>query len=104
MTTLRRISLRERLIDAVVLVFVLLFGWQLAYLWAGDVAMTTPWETIRFATETLFSAAFWPHVWATISAFLIAMAIAATGGILIGALLGYNRLAGEVAEPVLVGI
>jgi NitT/TauT family transport system permease protein len=104
MTTLRRISLRERLVDAAVLVFVLLFGWQLAYLWAGDVAMTTPWETIRFATETLFSAAFWPHVWATISAFLIAMAIAATGGILIGALLGYNRLAGEVAEPVLVGI
>jgi NitT/TauT family transport system permease protein len=99
-----KVALRERAVDITVLLVVVVVVWEAAHLWAGDVAMTTPWSTVAFAVRTLFSAAFWPNVWATMSAFAIAMVIAAAGGILIGAILGYNRLAGEVAEPILVGV
>lgn len=104
MNTARRVDIRERVVDVTVLIVVVVVVWELAHLWAGDVAMTTPWGTVDYAIRTLFSAAFWPNVWATLSAFAIAMVLAAAGGILVGAVLGYNRLAGEVAEPVLVGL
>jgi NitT/TauT family transport system permease protein len=90
--------------DTAILIVTLLVLWQLAHLWAGDVAMTTPLGTGRHALQTLADPEFWPHVWATMSAFAIAMVLAATGGILVGAVLGYHPLSGEVAEPILVGI
>lgn len=94
----------SRALDLAILFAVLLAAWQLVYLWAGDVAMTSPLGTARYAVETLASAEFWPHVWATLSAFAIALVLASVGGIVMGALFGYHRLSGEVAEPILVGI
>lgn len=104
MTTRARSVALERTIDYVVFLAVVIVVWQLAYLWAGEVAMTTPLGTARYAFETLISAEFWPHVWATMYAFMIALVLAAGGGILMGVILGYHRLSGEVAEPILVGI
>jgi NitT/TauT family transport system permease protein len=104
MTGAGRVPIRERAVDITVLLVVIVVVWECAYLWGGEVAMTTPWGTVDFAVRMLGTAEFWDNAWATMSAFAIAMVIAATGGILIGAILGYNRLAGEVAEPVLVGI
>ena len=90
--------------DLALLAGVVLALWQLAHVWGGDVAMTTPLGTLRHTLATLASAEFWPHARATLTAFLIALLLAAGAGVLAGALLGYHRLSGEVAEPVLVAI
>jgi NitT/TauT family transport system permease protein len=103
-TARRRWAPPEQLVDWLVLIAVLITAWQIAHWWAGDVAMTTPFGTFAYSIQTLLSAEFWPHVWATFSAFLIALALASAGGVVIGAILGYHRLSGEVAEPILVGI
>ncbi len=95
---------KSRSFDFLVLVALALSLWQLAHLWGGDVAMTTPLGTLIFSAQTLASAEFWPHAQATLGAFAIAFALAGTGGVLIGAALGFHRLSGEVAEPVLVAI
>ncbi|HWC03118.1 MAG TPA: ABC transporter permease subunit [Methylomirabilota bacterium] len=96
--------LRSRAFDLVILSGVVLGLWQLAHLWGGDVAMTTPLGTLRHTVQTLASAEFWPHAGATLGAFLVALLLAAGAGVLAGALLGYHRLSGEVAEPVLVAV
>ena len=96
--------LNGRGFDALVFAALVLGLWQLAHLWGGDVAMTTPLGTLAFTARTLASAEFWPHAQATMLAFAIALLIAACSGILIGAVLGFHRLSGEVAEPILVAI
>jgi NitT/TauT family transport system permease protein len=95
---------RTRALDFGILVAILLTGWQLAHLWGGDVAMTTPLGTLRHTVRTLASAEFWPHAGATLGAFALALLLASSAGVLVGALLGYQRLSGEVAEPILVAI
>ena len=94
----------ERAADVATLVLVLLVAWQLMHHVAGDVAMTTPLQTLRYTAELLASADFWPHFQTTAKAFLGALLIATVGGSIVGALLGFHRLAGEVAEPMLVAM
>jgi NitT/TauT family transport system permease protein len=96
--------LNSRGFDAAVLAVLVLALWQGAHWWGGEVAMTTPLGTLLFTVQTLASAEFWPHALATMKAFAIALVLGATGGILIGVVLGFHRLSGEVAEPILVAI
>jgi len=51
--------------------------------------------------DYLTSAQFWPHAAATGIAFAYACLIALAGGLALGFLLGANRLAGQVGEPIL---
>lgn len=95
---------KSRGFDFLVFAGLFLLLWQLAHVWGGDVAMTTPLDTLVFSAQTLASAEFWPHAYATLGAFAIAFALAASAGVLVGAGLGFHRLSGEVAEPVLVAI
>ena len=94
----------ERAVDVAALIFLLLVAWQLMHQVAGDVAMTTPLQTLRYTAELLASADFWPHFVTTGRAFLGALLIATVGGSIAGMLLGFHRLAGEVAEPMLVAL
>lgn len=94
----------ERAAELVALIALLLAAWQLMHGIAGDIAMTTPVQTVRYTAKLLASADFWPHVQTTAKAFAGALAIATIGGTLIGMLLGFHRLAGEVAEPMLVSL
>jgi NitT/TauT family transport system permease protein len=70
----------------------------------GPNALASPAETLRFASELLIAPAFYRHAGETAGAFAIALACAISLGCLIGTALGMNRFAGEVGEPVLVGI
>lgn len=63
-----------------------------------------PLGTLRYTVRALASAEFWPHVNATVTAFFIALLLASSSGIFVGAILGYHRLSGEVTEPVPVAI
>lgn len=86
------------------LILGLLALWQGLYLITGEIALRSPLETIRFTATLLSRPMFWPNFEETAKAFSVALAIAVASGITIGMLLGFNRLAGEVFEPMLVAI
>jgi NitT/TauT family transport system permease protein len=94
----------KRLADNAIIILVILAGWQGLFAYAGDVAITSPATTFAFAAQLLGRATFYGHVGATLLAFLYALAISATGGIVLGLLLGLRRFAGDVAEPVLASL
>lgn len=87
-----------------VLVCGLLILWQLLFLVTGDIALRSPAATARYAVSLLADPAFWPHLEESARAFAAALLIAIAAGLAIGMLLGFNRLAGDVAEPMLVAV
>ena len=78
--------------------------WQIAYWVVGDIALRSPAQTMRFASELLMRPTFWPHLLETAKAFSAALALAALLGLSIGLLLGLGKLAGEVFEPMLIAL
>ncbi|WP_213736904.1 ABC transporter permease subunit [Bradyrhizobium sp. dw_411] len=76
--------------------------WQLLYLYVGDSALASPLQTVEKLSVLLRTGDFWIHVSETGRAFVLALLIAVLGGIALGVILGLGRLAGDVAEPILV--
>jgi len=94
----------EHVGEITILIVAILLLWQLLHQVAGEVAMSAPLETIRYTIGLLADHDFWPHVWTTGLAFIGALVIALIGGPIIGSILGFHRLSGEVAEPILVSL
>ena len=90
--------------NTVVLIVGLLVFWQLMYFVVGDVAMRSPWQTMRATAELARTDWFWLHVDNTMRAFAAALAIAIALGLLIGFALGLHRLSAEAMEPMLVAL
>jgi len=84
-------------------VFVLV-AWQALYFIAGDIAMRSPAETLRYGVKLVRQDSFWIHAAETGKAFGMALALAIGGGLVIGLTLGLSRLASEVFEPMLVAV
>src|ERR1700722_14153034 len=76
--------------------------WQSLYLYVGDSALASPLQTVERLSVLLRDGDFWGHVTETGRAFVLALLIAVLGGISLGVILGLGRLAGDVAEPILV--
>jgi NitT/TauT family transport system permease protein len=76
--------------------------WQSLYLYVGDSALASPLQTVEKLSVLLRNGDFWTHVAETGRAFILALLIAVLGGISLGVILGLGRLAGDVAEPILV--
>jgi NitT/TauT family transport system permease protein len=76
--------------------------WQSLYLYVGDSALASPLQTVEKLGVLLRNGDFWIHVSETGRAFVLALVIAVLGGISLGVILGLGRLAGDVAEPILV--
>ncbi len=76
--------------------------WQSLYLYVGDSALASPLQTVEKLSVLLRNGDFWTHVTETGRAFVLALVIAVLGGISLGVILGLGRLAGDVAEPILV--
>jgi NitT/TauT family transport system permease protein len=98
MTSLRSVR------DPVLVTIALVLLWQVLHQIAGDTALTAPVPTLLHLWNMIGQARFAPHLRETGLAFLQGLAIAWSGGVMIGVLLGGNRLSGEVAEPILVGL
>jgi len=96
-----RLSTFSNLIALCVLIFV---SWQALYWIAGDIAMRSPAQTLRYTVDLLGQEAFWVHASETGKAFALALALAVAGGLAIGLTLGLSRLASEVFEPMLVAL
>jgi NitT/TauT family transport system permease protein len=90
--------------DPLLLIVILLAGWQLLYLAVGDVGLSSPARTLTAVSRMVADPRFVPHISETLLAFLQAFAIALAIGLLIGLMLGASRLIGEVAEPILVAL
>lgn len=82
--------------------FVLL--WQLLYMVTGDIAMRSPAATVEYTFSLLFEEGFGQHLEETAKAFGAALLIAIAIGLAVGMLLGFNRIAGDVAEPMLIAV
>jgi NitT/TauT family transport system permease protein len=95
---------RGRTTNAALLIGGLVVAWQVLFLLVGANALASPFETLRVALQLLASPSFYPHLTETAGAFAIALLIAVSLGIVIGTALGAHRFAGEVGEPILVGI
>jgi NitT/TauT family transport system permease protein len=88
----------------VLMIVGLLVVWQGLYWVAGDIALRSPAQTVRFAFTLLARESFWPHMIESGKAFAAAIAIAIVVGMLIGLSLGFSRLFGQVFEPMLVAL
>lgn len=86
------------------LVLGLILFWQLLYMVIGEIAMRSPVETVRYTTFLLGRETFWPHVKELAQAFGMALVFAICIGLTLGLLLGFNRLAGDVMEPMFVAL
>ena len=90
--------------NTVILIVGLFLFWELAYLVVGDVALRSPWQTVKFLGKLMRTDLFWLHLADSLKAFAVALAIAVVLGLLIGFALGLHRLSGEAMEPMLVAL
>ena len=91
-------------LDGMLLLGAILAGWQGLHWLAGEVAIASPAQATARLGELFADPDFPGHVWETLAAFLQALAVSLLGGLLIGVAIGGNRLAAEVAEPMLVAL
>jgi NitT/TauT family transport system permease protein len=94
---------RLRGIDMLLVMAAALLVWQGVFEYAGSVAITPPLATFAYAAGLLRGGFLWPHVWATLSAFALALVISAVLGVAFGLIFGMRRFAGDVAEPLIAG-
>lgn len=77
-------------------------AWQALAALLGSAGLASPGQALGALRGLADDPAFWRDAAETAQAFVLSLAIVLLGGLLLGLLLGMNRLAGEVAEPLLV--
>jgi NitT/TauT family transport system permease protein len=90
--------------DTILLILGIVVTWQVLYWLAGDVALTSPATTAAHLWKLLGTARFWENAAETARAFGLAVAISLIGGVALGVMLGLNRTAGIVSEPILIAL
>lgn len=78
--------------------------WQAASIATGSPALVSLDIVLGRVVALAGSPVFWGHAAATGAAAAIALVLSVAGGLSLGLLLGASRFAGEVAEPLLVGV
>jgi NitT/TauT family transport system permease protein len=86
------------------LVALLLAIWELLFLWTGESALASPLATFRYAGRMLTDETFRPHLRDTLQAFAIAFVLSVVLGLIGGFWLGFDRLSGDVLEPMIIAI
>ncbi|RAI42751.1 ABC transporter permease [Rhodoplanes roseus] len=95
--------MRNALGTAVVFV-VLLLAWEALHLVVANSSLPSPGTTLVQLVALFGDPDFWKHASQTSQAFAVAVVLSTAGGIALGVLLGMNRVAGTVAEPILVNL
>ena len=90
--------------DPLIVAIVIVACWQVLHLTVGDGSLSSPWSTLTELVHMLGTPAFWSNATETAKALGLAFVIALVGGILLGVLLGVNRVSGIVAEPILLNL
>jgi NitT/TauT family transport system permease protein len=92
----------RRFRNSAILIVVLLAIWQLLYMYVGDVALRSPWQTALYTAQLFKDVDFWANALETLRAFALALVIAVGFGLGFGLWFGFHRLSGEIFTPVLV--
>lgn len=87
----------------VVLVVVVLI-WEVLHDIVGSTSLGSPAATVAQLWQMLGTVDFWVNVAETGRALGYALVLSVVGGIALGVALGVNRMAGTVAEPILVNL
>ncbi len=87
--------------DGLLLAVGFLTCWEILYLLVGEDAVSSPADTLLRAIALLQGRNFWNDAASTGVAFGYACIIGIAGGMLLGLVLGLNRFAGDVADPIL---
>lgn len=90
--------------DVVLLIVIMAALWQLASLGLGAAVLPGPVTTIQQVWVEMSDADFGANLMETSKAFFTALCISLIGGTVIGVLLGAQRLAGDVFEPLLIAL
>ena len=90
--------------NAVVLIAALVAIWQLLYAWVGEAALASPLATLRYTARMVSDEAFAGHLYDTMRAFAIAFAFSVAIGLAAGFWLGFQRVAGDTLEPMVVAV
>ena len=101
------VALRRSLagsLDTAILMACAALGWAVAARFVGPQVLTGPVETLAYLVRLLSDGDFLKSAWETTRAFLLALVIAWSSGLIIGTLLGAHRMTGEVAEPILTAL
>jgi NitT/TauT family transport system permease protein len=98
------VASHRRLLNGALLVVALIALWQVVYWLVGESALSSPLETLRYTARLVARDDFGGHVYDTMRAFVIAFAISVVAGLLLGFWLGYDRLSGDVFEPMFVTV
>lgn len=93
----------EDVLDGIIVLAIVFVLWIGVHAFVGDAALASPKATLAFLGDFLRTPVFWSHFAATAVSFATALLISALLGILFGFVLGLNRFAGDVAEPLLAG-
>jgi len=90
--------------NALVLVAALFAFWQVVYWIVGDTALSSPLDTLAYTAKLVTSENFGMHLFDTMRAFAIAFALSVAIGLAVGFWLGFDRLSGDVLEPMIVTV
>lgn len=91
--------------DRLALTGVVVAIWAVAALAIGDpLTLAGPVDTLVEIGHQMQSSAFWQNAASTGSAVLQAGAISLVGGVALGVLIGANRIAAAVLEPILISL
>jgi NitT/TauT family transport system permease protein len=93
--------MKPRSYDALLLATGFLVCWQIMYWLVGADVVSSPSDTISRSLALLRTQNFWHDARSTSVAFAYACVIGVAGGVVLGLLLGLNRFAGDVADPIL---
>lgn len=99
-----RSGITQDRLDTLVLLLALAVAWSGLAALAGAQVLTGPLDTLRTLIAMMADPSFSGHLIETGRAFLLALGIAWSAGLLMGLVLGAHRLSGEVFEPVLVAL
>jgi NitT/TauT family transport system permease protein len=95
-------SRRLSLLNTTLAIILCILVWQVASMWLGEDTLAGPHVTTIRLEQILTMARYRGDLESTATGFFLALAIAWIGGLALGIWFGMRRLAGDVAEPLLV--
>jgi NitT/TauT family transport system permease protein len=94
----------KNLIGPVGVLVVALAAWFALHALVGEGSLASPLTTLTRLVAMAGTAEFWANAGETLRALVYAFVLSLAGGIAMGAVLGVNRFAGEVVEPILLNL
>ena len=90
--------------NAALMIVALVALWELVYLLVGESALASPLATLRYGLRMVTSESFGAHLYDTMRAFAIALFFSVVIGLAVGFWLGFDRLSGDVLEPMIAAV